>query len=329
MPERKTSCPEEREERREVLFEQPALEWFDSIVPQVKESTGNKYWNLLKSYALPCFGQRTLKEITHPYIEEQCRYLLTEGGCRKKGLSTKTVSDVLSLVRNILQFAQKKGWEVGCDGRSIQIKKQPKAMRVFTMEEQEQLCKYLCSAPTACNIGILLCLFTGLRLGEICALRWEDVSFSEQTIHVRQTMQRVQDRNGGEKKTRVVLTSPKSLCSQRTIPIPKELMEILENYKGTESGFLLTNSEKVVIEPRNMENQFRRALENSAVERANYHVLRHTFATRCVELGFDVKSLSEILGHSSVNITLNRYVHPSMSLKKENMERLFSLFTFR
>lgn len=172
----------------------------------------------------------------------------------------------------------------------------------------------------------MLSLFTGIRIGELCALRWEDISFQEQTMRIHQTMQRVQDKSSSTQKTKIVITPPKSSCSIRTIPLPGQLIGILEGYRTTDSGFFLTNSLDKFIEPRTMQNKFKAALKHSTVDSANFHSLRHTFATRCVELGFDVKSLSEILGHTSVSITMNRYVHPSLELKKQNMQRLSELF---
>jgi len=157
------------------------------------------------------------------------------------------------------------------------------------------------------------------------ALQWEDISFSENIIHVHQTMQRIQC-NEDNTKTKIIITTPKSPCSIRCIPIPSELVSIIQMHKQCSHGFVLTNSVQQYIEPRTMQNRFKYALEQASIDTANYHALRHTFATRCIELGFDVKSLSEILGHATVNITMNRYVHPSMELKKENMQRLSSLF---
>ena len=218
---------------------------------------------------------------------------------------------------------------VPCDGSSIQVKRKDKSIRVLSRTEQEQLCKHLLAEPEPCNVGILICLFTGLRVGEICALRWEDVSFSDQTIHVHHTLQRVQNKSDNGPKTRTVVTTPKSACSIRTIPIPDELNEVLITYKKSSVGYLLTNDEHKFVEPRTMQNWFKKALKLSGIEYANFHATRHTFATRCIELGFDVKSLSEILGHATVNITMNRYVHPTLELKKENMKKLSSLLAVK
>lgn len=142
-------------------------------------------------------------------------------------------------------------------------------------------------------------------------------------------MQRIQNHNTKGPKTRIVITTPKSACSIRVIPIPDVLVEVLTLYQKTTSGYFLSNSDQKYVEPRIMQNHFKKVLKECAVAPANYHALRHTFATRCIELGFDIKSLSEILGHASVNITMNRYVHPSLELKKANMQKLSSLLTVK
>jgi integrase len=308
-------------------FEAIALEWFETIKPQIKESSANKYWNLLNSYILPVYSKVSLEQVTYYFIENYCSTLLLSGGRKRSGLSAKTVTSILSVIRNILQYAIKKGKTIPCDAKSIHIKQVTKDMRILSKIEQEKLCHYIYADLNPCNIGILICLFTGLRIGEICALRWEDVSFSDQTIYVHCTMQRVQDRSGSDKKTKIVVTTPKSKCSIRTIPIPNALLNILTMYSNSARGYILTNSESEYIEPRTMQNRFKKALKKSGIAPANFHAIRHTFATRCIEVGFDIKSLSEILGHATVNITLNRYVHPSMELKKENMQKLSTLLT--
>ena len=311
------------------LFSDIAFVWFESIKSQTKESTRNKYANLLTDYILPSYGGQTLDMITYDFIELQCNLLLTTGGRKENGLSTKTVNDILSVIRNILKFAIKKGMHVVCDGSAISIKRTTKPMRVLSKIEQERLCNYLLEELEPCDIGILVSLFTGLRVGEICALRWEDISLTDKTIRVQHTLQRVQNKSNQELKTKIMITTPKSACSIRTIPIPEELNKVLLTHKKVSVGYVLTNHAYKFVEPRTMQNRFKRALKLSGVEDANFHALRHTFATRCIELGFDVKSLSEILGHATVNITMNRYVHPTLELKKENMEKLSSLLAVK
>ncbi len=312
------------------LFSVVTSEWFEGIKTQCKESTQNKYENLLSSYILPTYGNQTLDNITYDFIESHCNDLLVSGGNAGQGLSPKTVTDVLSVIRNILKFAIRKGMYVPCDGSGVQVKHATKPMRVLSKTEQEQLCKCLLVEPDPCDIGILVCLFTGLRVGEICALRWEDISFSDQTIYVHHTLQRIQNKSENFiPKTKIVVTVPKSSCSIRTIPIPDELSKLLRECQKSSVGYILTNDANKFVEPRTMQNRFKKVLKLSGVESANFHSLRHTFATRCIELGFDVKSLSEILGHATVNITMNRYVHPTLDLKKENMKKLSSLLAVK
>ena len=310
-------------------FDTIAWKWYESNVATVKVSTSNKYRNLLTKYILPVFGDMSLSSVTCNFIEDQCKIYLNSCGSKGQGLSPKTVADILSVIRNILRYADNHGIVVSSNLSNIRIKQNSKAMRVLSKQEQEKLCRYLRSDLNPHNIGILICLFTGLRVGEICALRWEDISLSERTLYIHQTMQRVQRQSSSGPRTSVIITSPKSSCSVRTIPLPNDLVEIITAYKSSSVGYFLTNSTQKFIEPRTMQNRFKKVLRACDIAPANFHSLRHTFATRCVELGFDVKSLSELLGHASVNITMNRYVHPSMDLKKENMERLFNLLTVK
>ena len=262
-----------------------------------------------------------INQLTSELIQEHCSQLLIHGGTNKTGLSPKTVADVLSLIRSILQYATQRGINVHCDATIVHIKQEKKEMRVLSRLEQKNLCQYLCSNQNPCNLGILVSMFTGLRIGEICALRWNDISLPEQTIYVHHTLQRIQDYSASTHKTKVLITTPKSSCSIRTIPIPDDLVAILKRSAPNTNAYLLTNTSHY-MEPRTLQNRFKKVLEECGLAPINYHVLRHTFATRCVELDFDIKSLSELLGHASITITMNRYVHPSMALKKENMQRL-------
>lgn len=315
--------------KNEHVFSNIASEWFESIKLHTKTSTQNKYHNMLTNYILPEYGNQPFSTITYEFIEAHCKFLLESGGKKGNGLSPKTVSDVLAIIRNISKFAIRKGIYVANDANAVQIRQDIKPMRVLNKAEQSQLCEYILKKPEACSIGILVCMFTGLRIGEICALRWEDISFSDQSIYIHHTLQRIQMHRGHGAKTEVVVTTPKSSCSIRKIPLPDEILEILVLNKKASSGYVLTIDEYKFIEPRTMQNKFKKILKAVGIENANFHALRHTFATRCVELGFDVKSLSEILGHATVNITMNRYVHPTYEMKKKNMQKLSGLLAVK
>lgn len=312
-----------------VLFQNLAKEWFSFIEPQIKESTNIKYHNIWNTYISSRLGKLYVNQITHCLLESFCSELLVSGSAKGTALSPKTTTDILSVIRSILRFAANRGYCIGCDGRSVSIKQNTKELRIFSKQEQQQLCNYLYKDLNMKNIGILVCLFTGIRLGEICALKWEDISIAEKTIHIHQTMQRIQIQGSIEKKTKVIITTPKSNCSIRTIPLPDDLVLVILHCQVKKHGYFLTGSDTKYIEPRTMQNYFKRTLDICSIKNANYHSLRHTFATRCIEVGFDVKSLSELLGHANVNITMNRYVHPSMELKRNNMQKLSLPFAVR
>lgn len=298
-------------------------EWLIIKAPQLKASSVAKYSNLLDSYLIPEFGESQTSDITRSDIFHFSRKLLVSGGIKAEGLNPKTVNAVLSLAKNILEYAKsEKGISIA-DIRHISVRQPQKPFRILSRDEQLRLSEFLCENPTPCHLGILLCLYTGLRIGEICALRWDDICLNEHYIHVRRTMQRIQlKREQGKSRTEVIIQEPKSSCSVRKIPIPDEILMLLQHAKRREGEAFLLTGTVGFIEPRSMENHFKSAVRECGINDINFHALRHTFATRCVEIGFDIKSLSEILGHSSVSITLNRYVHPSMELKQKNMNML-------
>ena len=308
-------------------FETLCNEWLSVQSPELKASSIAKYSNVLKSYLLPKFGKEDVCSISRNDVMLFSRELLVSGGVRGKGLAPKTVNSTLSVMKNVFDYVRKeKGLQVP-EISDICVKQPQKPMRILSRQEQQRLSRFLCDEPTPCHLGILLCLYTGLRIGEICALTWGDICIAEKYLYVHQTMQRIQIPGMTERKTKVVIQPPKSDCSIRKIPIPCEMMQILLPEQKGDNAFLLTGLERIFVEPRSMENQFKAAAKNCEITDVNFHALRHTFATRCVELGFDIKSLSEILGHASVNITLNRYVHPSMELKQKNMDMLSNLLT--
>ena len=304
-----------------------ANEWLLLKTPQLKASSIAKYTNLLNLYLLPIYGDRQVSGILRSDITQWSRDLLTNGGAKAEGLAPKTVNSILSLMRNILEFAAREKGIPTADTKDISVKQPQKPMRILSRAEQQRLSRYLRENLTPCNMGILLCLYTGLRIGEICALKWEDILIDEQCLYIHQTMQRIQVKGSPEKKTTVVILPPKSECSIRRIPVPDEISQLLWTLRKPDNAYLLTGMVHSYVEPRNMENRFKAATTKCNISNVNFHALRHTFATRCVELGFDVKSLSEILGHASVNITMNRYVHPSMELKQKNMNLLSELLT--
>lgn len=311
-----------------------AERWEKNISQQIKESSFAKYHAIVTKHLLPALGKVSVEEMTHERIESFAIGLLRGEGANGRPLAPRTVSDILCVLRSILRFARRAGAIIPCDGSSVRIRRPAVEIRVLTRQEQDILCRYLynhMNQKNNCknlrNAGILLSLFAGLRVGELCALRWEDIALEERLIYVRQTMHRIQNIEPEGPRTRVVFTTPKTTSSIRMIPLPEDLVKLLASLPGQHRGFFLTGREDAFSEPRIMQYHFRRTLERCGISYANYHALRHTFATRCVELGFDVKCLSELLGHSTVTMTMDRYVHPTLDHKRAHMQRLSDLIS--
>lgn len=193
-------------------------------------------------------------------------------------------------------------------------------IQLLSTKEQKTLINYVVKKPSLTNLGIAISLYTGIRIGELCALQWGDIDFKKRILTVKKTVQRIQN-YGGNTKTKLIITSPKSRSSIREIPLPKFILSVLEKFRNNDYIYILSGKVKP-IEPRTMQYRFKKILKNVNLPSVHFHSLRHTFATKAIELGFDVKTLSEILGHSSVEITLNRYIHSSLNRKRTCMEKL-------
>lgn len=319
----------ENEEVPDELFMSVAGMWLESCKNSCKESTVVKYRNLLEHYINPYIGKVSLGAVKTAMVTDMLLELSCCGGKKSEGLSVKTISDIISLMRQIRKYAVSEHYQADFEIDRIKLgKEQTAELRIFDREEQALLCDFLTGNRSLCNAGMLICLYTGIRIGELCALKWKDISLEKKILHIRKTMLRIQT-GDGEKKTKVIITPPKSPCSVRTIPVQDMIIEYLVQFEEVPDAYLLTGSAEKYIEPRTMQYRFKSVLRDCGIYNANFHALRHTFATRCVEAGFDIKSLSEILGHSSVNITLNRYVHPTMDLKRSNMNKLSEYLTVR
>ncbi|MGN1089937.1 MAG: site-specific integrase [Huintestinicola sp.] len=206
-----------------------------------------------------------------------------------------------------------------CVLSAVSVKSKPKEMRVLSCDEYKKLTAYFICESNAGSVGMLIALLTGLRIGELCALKYNDVDIPNMRISINKTMQRLKKEDGSG--TYISIESPKSRASERVIPIPDFLCKIIQAQHYADDDYILTGTDKY-IEPRTLQYRYKRIMEKLGIRGTTFHTLRHSFATRCVEVGFDIKSLSEILGHSNVNITLNRYVHSSFELKAENMKKL-------
>lgn len=299
--------------KNRIKFEIIAKEWLQYKKNMVKESTYCNYEFIIEKYLIPKFKNTNIKSIKN-YNE-----LIQE---LSKKLSPKTVKDIVSVLKAILKYYEEEYGEILKIKKISLPKNQKGKLRILANKEIQKLEKGCLEEDSLKSLGIIVCLNTGLRVGEICALRWENVNFEEKHIYVKKTLQRVYIKN--EKKSKIVMDKPKTQSSTRSIPMNKKVYEILKKMKKKykDEDFVLTGSSKNFIEPRNYQYYFKILLKKCKVKQYKFHILRHTFATKCMEVGMDAKSLSEVLGHSNINVTLNVYVHSSDKIKKKYLEKL-------
>ncbi|MBQ7309766.1 MAG: site-specific integrase [Clostridia bacterium] len=290
----------------------------------VKESTYTRYTGIVNGHLRPFFGEMMASDITGKVVEAFINEKIEKGRLDGKGgLSPKRVRDILSVLTLALKYAREQNVDMVGDISFSKPRQNKKDVEIFSHEEEKILVSFMRQEKSVQHFGVLLSLFTGMRIGEICALRWGAIDLQNAIIHVGGTLLRIPDTGGGEAKTKILLDTPKTASSERDIPIPYGLIPELREYRRghlDEDYFLTGNAHP--LEPSNLYVKYRRWLGMAGIAHHSFHALRHTFATRCIENGFDAKSLSEILGHAGVKITLDRYVHSSMELKRQNMERL-------
>ncbi|MBE6973718.1 MAG: site-specific integrase [Ruminococcaceae bacterium] len=293
-------------------------DWLRISKNKLKESTVIKYSTILERHIKPKLGGCYPLGITSGLIEAFAEELMEQDK-----LAPKSVKDILMVLHSILKYTAKQ-FPGTFPMIEVTYPREPKKeMRVLSKDEQRCFVEYLLADMDECKFGILLALFTGIRIGELCALRWEHVSLIDKTIKITSTMQRLKDISAnGEAKTRIVINTPKSDSSIRTIPMTDFTAQLCCAITSRRSGAFVLTGTTYYMEPRALQYRLKKYTKECGLNGVHFHTLRHTFATRCVEVGFEIKSLSEILGHSSTTITLERYVHASLELKRSNMTKL-------
>ncbi|MCI8564862.1 MAG: site-specific integrase [Lachnospiraceae bacterium] len=313
-------------EKTALTFSALYQEWLESCKSEVKESTYAQYRIYARNHLLPYFGENAFAEITSQEVRAfvHCK-LNTLKQPDLPTYSASTVRLMLSILKLIFQYARLKGYDM--DANLVFPRLQESRARrkvVLTVEEQTRLTKTLNASPHTDAVGILLSLYTGLRIGEVCALRWKEIDLDNRCIQIKYTLQRISVFDPqSPQKTKLVMSYPKSRKSLRDVPIPLFLIEKLSGICPEDrEAYLLTGSREAYLEPRTLENRFHKYALDCELSQVHFHMCRHSFATRCLEKGVDIKTLSEILGHSSVKITLDRYTHTSFDLKLTNVDKL-------
>ena len=290
--------------------------WKEYKRPYVKQSTMAAYVLILENHVLPEFGDNdsfhehdvqafVLKKIEH-------------------GMSAKSVKDILIVLKMVMKFGVKNEWMNHCEWDiKFPVNSQPKELEVLSVANHKKILDYVQHNFTFMSLGIYISLSTGLRIGEICALKWSDINVADGKITVQRTIERIYMVEGEKKHTQLVINTPKTVNSCREIPISKELLAMVKPMKKVVNAdfYVLTNEDKPT-EPRTYRNYYNRLMEKLDIPKLKYHGLRHSFATRCIEAGCDYKTVSVLLGHSNISTTLNLYVHPNMEQKKRCINKM-------
>ncbi len=303
------------------IMEQTTIEnvyraWREMKKQTVRESTLATYVSNAEKHILPAFG--AMRQIDDAHMQAFVMKL-ADGG-----LSTHTIKDILLVLKMMMAYGRKKGltdwreWDIHMpkdDGRH--------ELTVLTHAEQRTLMAHLRRHISFRSLGLYICLCTGMRIGEICALKWDDIDTRTRVIRIRRTIERIYVYEDGRKRTKVVIGRPKTASSQREIPISNELARIIKPFTrlACPGSYVLSNDTKP-IEPRIYRSYYQKIMKTLGLPPMKFHGLRHTFATRCIESNFDYKTVSSILGHSNISTTLNLYVHPDISQKRRCIDNM-------
>ncbi|MCI9593162.1 MAG: site-specific integrase [Lachnospiraceae bacterium] len=317
---------------KDVLFEEILDSWLEEIRQTHAISTYVKYTHIVTKYIKPYVKETPIQQITPEYLRKFLNDLNAISDLTTKVRRLDSSNSMIQTAMMIMNMAMKKALAKGVINEWCSIscvrKNKKTLVQVLSTPEQIKLEKYIKETRNQTGFGIYLCLYTGMRLGEVCALKWENIHIQEGYLMVCATVQRLSiAQESGRNKSILILTSPKSISSVRQIPFPSFLIPMLEEkLKTTEKeGFLLASKSKGPMDPRTFQYQYKRFLHQAGIPYYNFHTLRHTFATRCITSGMDPKTLSEILGHADIKITMDYYFHSSFEFKKNQIEKLTAL----
>ena len=318
--------------KSDCSLETAAEQWLKSRKSEVKESTLSNYRYYLEHYIFPELRGCPLSEVDTDTLQE---YILK---LEERWIGPSTIRKTLLILRMVLQYAGLQGCKVAGYKEIRVMNRNRRRISSLTEEEQARLLAYLsgedCPLRREVRTGFILSLFAGLRIGEVCALKWKNLDLKRGVISVEKTLSRIYYADAWEgadrvkkrrKRTRIEISSPKTENSRREIPLPVFLQEYLRNEQRERyvcPDFYVLTSMPRPMEPRTYSYHFRKVRQDLDIMHCNYHMLRHTFATKCVEAGFDMKTLAEILGHANVSTTLNLYAHPTLQMKRNYMEKL-------
>lgn len=302
--------------RRNVLFRDVSLEWLEWKSSYIKESTYNYYLYELEAYINPNIGEIPICTLSNTHIQN----VVCQWENKTHRLSTGSVKNLVMIIKSVLSYGEQNGLAIDMN-ISVTYKETTykQTCKVYGHSEQVIISDALMKSCNYRSLGIALALYEGMRIGEICALRWSDIDFNKSIIHINKTLQRLYLPEG-DLKTKIVIQSAKTRYSNRDIPISTQMMKILGKYENKlRTGYVISCSDKL-IEPRNLRRYYQGFISNLHIAPLKFHALRHTFATTCIENGGDYKIVGDLLGHASISTTINLYVHPRWEEKMKTIE---------
>lgn len=301
-------------------------EWLHSIEYKLARSTFVKYDQLAKKYIIPFFGLLTCEELDNNYLNHFYNEIKHTACPEQKPLSVGNQRTIFMIVNNTLEYAYASRRLDQKYYIKPRLSRPRKVVKVFSQDDQRKIEAYILEHENGYSLAIMLALFTGLRLGEICALQWKDINFETSSLYVNKTVQRLKVSEEKSQKTELIISQTKSASSNRLIPLPSFLRDYLKRFpQSSLDAFVLTDDPSAPMEPRTLQYHYQRVLQKIGVPYLNFHCLRHTFATRCVTLGWDMKTLSEVLGHFDIKITMEYYFHSSFEYKQMQMNKIIPL----
>ena len=305
------------EEQQNMKYKDWLEQWLNNYIkPTVKQRTFEHYEDIVRRQIVPRLGGYELETLLPSVLQE-----FTAELCGRYAVNT--VSGIISVLKNSLKAARRTGFIDHEYSDSIRMpKSREKEVSCFSVAEQKKIERAVLESGKDRLFGIVLCLYTGLRIGELMALKWEDIDLQRGALSVNKTCRDCWQ-NGQYIRQ---FDTPKTVSSKRIIPIPKQLLPYLRAIKMRNlSAFLISGKNGKNVPLRSYQKTFERLLKREDIPHKGFHALRHTFATRALECGMDVKTLSEILGHKNATITLNRYAHSLLEHKQEVMNKLGKL----
>lgn len=325
LTEAKVTTPKSTSLKNVISFREVLFLWIEHKRNEIKEQTYVRYLYIIENHIIPKIHKMPISQVNNDFINnfliEKRKHGRLDGNGGLSASYTQTISFVLN---SAISYAVEMNFCNPIVGNKIKIQKKKSHLEVLSLVEQARFENYLITDVDPRKIGVLLTLYTGIRLGELCGLEWDCVDFENGTIHIKQTIERVSNTSAksGEPKTKLIISSSKTEMSDRFIPMSQKTQNLLYKIRNLGEQYVIPGISNSFMDPRTLQYSFKKFLKDCGIRNIKFHALRHTFATRCMEAGMDINTLSEILGHTNASITMNIYIHSTIEHKRNQIEKM-------